>query len=319
MMRRLLSAVCFLGIVILFLLSSSTNYQSVALGEPWNTRTWLELGLASGIAGILLAEFLSVNGFRIADSRWIRFIVGLPMGWVFFFVLLSGEKVMSDIQLNRATKKQDLFALVDGHCGTYAGLGLRRWYALQWKGTLRDRVETYLARNACRMKHFTQMRKSKSIHCAPDDTEAQCLAFWMQTFAKRGQWISSNRRYFFDEFKKVAIPAQEADPEKKWITYALLDHDLEMGRPNLIQQAAGLEEFTDTYQYYKSADELDHLRVGKQIFEHVSAIVKAEDKNPESVRFRDIFREAQLKFEKIPELEHQVQVLRARLSYSPSL
>jgi hypothetical protein len=308
-MRRLIAISC-LTIFLAFFLIASVDYFRNGL-----TVKTIALG---GLAGVALAQFLFEFSIIQIKRRAIRNILGVLTGVVLFSGVFFAEHVMSTIQLSRAMRDPESFAVVSGHCGVYSGRGLIRWYQLSWKPVIENKMAAFLFSNQCRIDHFLDLRKRAQLPCAQDEDALSCLNRWMTTFSKRGFWNYPTRKMFYAEAQSGVINGQDAEVDKKWIKYALQDYELEQSHPTLIQQAGVEEDFNDIHHFFKVRDEHQNLVLTKEIFEHAAQAIK-DDKTPEAQRFKEVRKEVNLKLEKLPELEEDLKNAQAKVSYNPSL
>lgn len=317
-MRRLITVSCLTIFLALFLTASVDYFKNVAYPEQPQVDSVLKIVGLGALAGLALIHFLYEFSIIQIKRRAYRNGLGMLIGIAVFFGVFFAENVMSTIQLSKAMRDPETFAVVNGHCGVYSGRGLIRWYQLSWDPRIENKMAAFQFSNQCRIDHFLDLRKRAQLPCLQEEDALSCLNRWMTTFSKRGYWNYPTRKMFFDEAKVGVISGRDADADKKWITFALRDYELEQSHPTLTQQAGVEEDFNDVHHYYKVRDAHQNLVLTKEIFEHAALAIK-DDKTPDALRFKEIRKEVNLKLEKLPELEEDLKNAQAKVSYNPSL
>lgn len=299
-MRRLTTIFCLAIFVASFLIASVDYFNDVAYPPDARFAAILKITALAAIAGIALSEFFAQLNIIQIKQFFLRAPLGILIGVVLFWGIFFSEHVMSTIRLKRAIRDPDVFAVVRGHCGVYSGRGLVRWYKESLGSDLNKQLASFNFSNQCRIDHFLDLRRTNQINCMTDEDPMACLSRWMLTFSKRGYWNLPTRKMFFEEAKA------NADGDKKWISFALRDYELELSHPNMIQQAGIQEDFNDLHHYHKLKEEYDNLLLTKEIFAHVEKRVK-DDRSAEVQKFKETRKEVNLKLERIPELEVDIR------------
>lgn len=300
-------------------MASVVFYEQIIKNSAGDPDTWsLIVGLAV-VSGVFLSQGLHGCGvwqqFRLGTRSFLGTLIAvLVFGVIFFF-----ETTWSTIQLGRASRQPEVFADLSGHCGVYSGRGWQRFWNEVWNRNFRGGMEGFLGANRCRIEHYQLLKAKSQLNCNGIQDSSQCLDFYMQVFGRRGHWNSITRQFFFDEARAGAISENRADTERLWIQYFIRDRELELARPGITQQARVEDDFSESAEYYKAKEELENLRLTKRMVEKIDALIKSDEKTPEVLKYRDLRREWLHQFERLGELEDQVRILRAKLSYNPSL
>lgn len=315
-MRRLITISCLAIFVALFLVASVDYFKHVAYPAQPEIDYLIKIFVLACLAGVPLAQFLYAFSIIQIERPALRAALGMLVGVAVFGAVFMAENVMSTVRLSKAIRDNEVFAGIQGHCGVYSGRGLVRWYQLSFDPNIENRLQAFQFSNRCRIDHFLDLRKRNQLPCQADEDSLGCLSRWMLTFSKRGYWNYPTRKMFFEEAKTGLVTGPDAEAGKKWVGYALRDYELEQSHPTMIQQAGIEEGFNDVHHYHKVKEELDNLLLTKEVFEYAAQIQK-DDKSPDTIKFREVRKEVELKLEKVPELEELLQTAKSKISYSP--
>jgi hypothetical protein len=307
-MKRILPIVLLLMFFVGFFVACAFRFQHLIYEQNYSSKmiaTLVFLAIGSGIC--LLFSFRSLGLFRIHVV--LTGMYGAMTGITVFFALFGIEDMLSDRRLYSESSPTE-FSVLRGHCGTYVGRALIKFYHRSWEQDLQSKLTDFEISNQCRNRHFEQIVDRK-VHWCKEASEPECMMKWMKAFAEHGYWNVDTRKMFLNQMNRL-WSRQEKIPDGLLAEYAINDQELEAASPTLLKQAGIEDQYSDEFAYWRQKEELENLIIGKTVIDQVSRVIHSVP----PPRLIELEKTIGFRYEKINEMRKDLEEMKKK--FDPS-
>ena len=260
------------------------------------------------VAGIFLGlSFYFLKQRNQSSLKWV--LGGSVISVLLFLIVTQTEQTLSERQLKEHNDPK-AFAILKDHCGVYSGRSIQSWihHSLLSAHTGTYRELEVLSR--CRLTHFKLLEKNGLLGCGSLDP-IDCRVKWMDHFALHGYWDYETRMFFYDDISTAWLSSKKPDA---LVNYVLKDQELESSKRSLLKQLGVEEEFIDQFLLIQQVEELKSLKLTEVIFENTSELIGSSGSGttPNALKFKDLYEETARRFNRIPDLEKDVESLKVK-------